>query len=173
MKMKRASHARILGLDIRSRRIGYAAFELPARLVDFGVTRFKSAEAATMRLASVLLTIQPSTVILRKISLTSSRNCPGTIAIQRVTRRLARRSAIKVAFVSERKLRAYFGAKGASTRYQIASFLSQEYPELAWRLPRPRKPWETEYRNMSIFDAAAIGMTYLEFGVAEARTKHG
>lgn len=171
MKMKHVSRIRILGLDVRARRIGYAAFESPTRLVDFGVTRFKSVEAATMRIASLLLTIQPGTLILRKLALTSSRNCPGTMAIQRLTRRLARRSSIGVAFISNRQLWQCFNAKGASTRYQIASFLSQEFPALAWRLPRPRKPWESEYRNMSIFDAAAVGMTYLELGVRKAKTK--
>jgi RNase H-fold protein (predicted Holliday junction resolvase) len=171
--MKRVRRTRILGLDVRSRRIGYAAFEPPARLVDFGVTRFKSEEAAAIRLASLLLTVQPGALILRKISSTSSRNCPGTLAIQRLIRRLARRSSIRVAFVSERRLRACFNAEGVSTRYQVASFLSQKYPELAWKLPRPRKPWETEYRNMSIFDAAAIGMTYLGLYVGAARTKRG
>jgi len=171
--MKHVSRNWILSLDVRSRRIGYAAFEPPARLVDFGVTRFKSDEAATMRLASLLLTIRPSVLILRKILLSSSRNCPGTMAIQRLARLLARRFSIRVAFISEGKLRACFSAKGANTRYQVASFLSQEFPELAWRLPRPRRSWETEYRNMSIFDAAAIGMTYLASDVDAARTKRG
>jgi hypothetical protein len=119
-----------------------------------------------MRLASLLLTVRPGTLILRKIAVNSSRNCPGTMMNQHLARLLAHRSSIKVAFVSERKLRAYFDAKGATTRYQVASLLSQKFPELGWKLPRPRKAWETEYREMSIFDAAAIGIAYLKSGSA-------
>jgi hypothetical protein len=126
-----------------------------------------------MRLASLLLTIRPGILILRKIALSSSRNCPGTMTIQRLTRRLARRSSIRVAFISERKLQACFRAQGANTKYKVASLISREYPELAWRLPRKRKPWETEYRNMSIFDAAALGMTYLTSGIDAVRTRRG
>ena len=159
--MKRTPRNRILSLDVRSRRVGYAAFE-PPHLIDFGVARFKSEKVATLRLASLLLRIRPATLVLRKISASSSRHCPGTIANQHLARTLARRSSITVAFVSERHLQAHFDGKEMRTRYAVAEFLSRTYPELEWRLPHPRKPWETEYRNMSIFDAAALGVAYLE-----------
>jgi len=115
-----------------------------------------------MRLASLLLTVLPGTLILRKIGLNSSRNCVGTMTNQHLAQLLARRSFIKVVFVSERKLRACFDVEGATTRYQVASLLSQKYPELVWSLPRPRKAWETEDRNLSIFDAASLALAYLE-----------
>jgi RNase H-fold protein (predicted Holliday junction resolvase) len=161
MKRKPERKQRILGLDVRSRRIGYAVFEHPTRLVDFGVTRFKSNDAAVVRLATLIRNTQPDVLVLLKISSKSSRNRHGTRAIQRAARLLGGYSSIEVAFISEAKLRSCFREKGTNTKYQMASHLAQVFPELGWRLPLPRKPWETEYRNMSIFDAAALGITYL------------
>jgi hypothetical protein len=43
-------------------------------------------------------------------------------------------------------------------------------PDLAWRLPRPRKPWESEPRRMSVFDAAAIGLAYWQHETSLAPT---
>jgi len=172
--MKRAPERknRMLGLDVRSRRIGYAVFEHPARLVDFGVTRFKSTDSAMLHLAKLIRNTQPDVLILRKIPSNSSRNRPGTRTIQRLTRLLGSCSSIEVAFISEAKLHSCFRAKGANTKYQMASYLAQTFPELGWRLPSPRKAWETEYRNMSIFDAAALAVTYLAFAHETSVRKH-
>jgi hypothetical protein len=39
---------------------------------------------------------------------------------------------------------------------------SELLPELTARLPRVRKPWMSEDERMSIFDAAAMALTYFE-----------
>ena len=58
-------------------------------------------------------------------------------------------------------MRNYLTAHCASTKQQVASFLAQMFSELAWKLPSPRKPWTSERANMAIFDAAALGVSYL------------
>jgi len=63
-------------------------------------------------------------------------------------------------FVSEAMLRAHFRKREASTKQEIASLLAQDFPDLAWRLPPPRKAWQHEHRNMPMFDAVALGTSY-------------
>jgi RNase H-fold protein (predicted Holliday junction resolvase) len=152
---------RILALDVRARRIGYAAFEVPARLIDFGVTRFRSTSMAMLRLGRLIQTVRPATLIVRKIPLNSTRNVPGTRAILRLTWLVARRFSMHVSVIRKKQVGQYFSTRGAKTKYQVALSLVGMFPELEWKLPPPRKFWKGEHRNMSIFDAAALGITYL------------
>lgn len=59
---------RILAVDIRSRRFGYAVFETPAQLLDSGITRFASAETGAVRFAGLCKVFRPSLIVLRKES---------------------------------------------------------------------------------------------------------
>jgi hypothetical protein len=57
-------------------------------------------------------------------------------------------------------IRTVFASVGASTRYEIAQVISQHIDVFSHRMPRKRKPWESEDARQSIFDAAALAMTY-------------
>ena len=46
------------------------------------------------------------------------------------------------------------------TKQDAASLLAQQFPGLSWKEPPPRKRWQHEHKNMPIFDAVALGMTY-------------
>jgi hypothetical protein len=35
------------------------------------------------------------------------------------------------------------------------------FPEIGWKLPPKRKPWESEHYSMSIFEALETAVTYL------------
>ena len=50
--------------------------------------------------------------------------------------------------------------KGTSGKYETALSLIRAFPQLEWKLPPRRKPWQPEHRNMCIFDAVAIGVAY-------------
>jgi hypothetical protein len=159
-KSRTANH-RLLALDVRPHRLGYAVFETPARLLDFRVTRFDSPHAGALRAASLVGKFGPTTVVLRKIGQRSTRNRPLTRATIRLISRQTRHSSIQVAVVSNRQVTISLGGGRRLTKHQIASLLAQAFPELVWRLPQPRRPWEPEPWNMSIFDAVALGVTYL------------
>jgi hypothetical protein len=45
-------------------------------------------------------------------------------------------------------------------KYSIASAVITRFPELRYKLPSKRKIWKPEDHQMSIFDAAAAGLTY-------------
>src|SRR5713226_6758614 len=153
--------SRFLAMDVRPRRVGYAVFETPGLLLDFGVTRFISSAQARIRTGRLLRTAQPMVVVLRGIAQRSRRNRRRTKAIMQIIRRQAKSSSLKVAFVSERALRDCFRQHAKSTKYQVAISLAVAFPELAWRLPPRRKAWETENWQMAIFDAVALGVAHI------------
>ncbi len=163
-----STNHRVLALDVRPHRLGYAVFETPARLVDFGVTRFESLHAGVRRVTALVGRFGPTTVVLRKIARRSTRNRPLTRTVIRLISRQARRSSIFVAFVGDRQVRVSLGNDRTLTKHQAASLLARAFPELAWRLPQPRQPWEPEHWNMPIFDAVALGVSYLASQNAES-----
>ena len=152
---------RVFALDVRSKRLGYAAFER-GTLLDVGVVRFESPLAAKSRLQIFMRRFRPGIVALRTLSRKSSRNCKGTRAILRIVRRVAQYSSVCLVLIREKGIRGRFLELGATTKYQIALFLVEAFPTLASRLPPPRRPWRGEHRNMAIFDAVALGFVYLD-----------
>lgn len=154
---------RILGLDVRPHRLGYAGIEPPARLFDFGASRFDSLRAGELRLAFILKSARPQVLVLRRISPRGWRDRPRTRRLQRLARHLARHSSIETALVNEKQLVGYFRTEGARTNYEIASSLARRFPELAYRLPRRRKPWDPQSRRMLIFDALSLAIVYVGF----------
>jgi hypothetical protein len=76
-------------------------------------------------------------------------------------RRRAKQHNVEIISIRPATIRRYFGRYNAATKYQIAQSVATLLPELAWKLPRNRKPWETEHHRMPIFDAAAVVVTHL------------
>jgi len=155
---------RILALDIRAYQIGYVGVAIPNRLLAFGVARFTSRLVGLARLTVIMRRIHPTALVLRKISARSARNTAGAKVLLRSAWLAAHRSALAVSMIRDRQVRDHFGTLGVTTKYQVALFLTKQFPELEWKLPPPRKAWKREHPNMSIFDAAALAMTYLAPG---------
>lgn len=153
------ANLRVLGMDIRPRRLGYVCLEGRDSALESGVTEFASIAEARRRIEIILEKLCPTVLVLRHITPRTKRDEPKTRAMQRLASKLATRNFVEVVFITKRKLKSHFPSE-ARTKYQIASLLAQMYPELAWRLPLRRKPWLPEHRNMLIFDAAALVVTY-------------
>lgn len=159
--IKPVENHRILAIDVRPQKVGYAVFENSARLLDAGTRKMKSSVLATARTAALINESKPSVLLLRRILRGSARNRPRTRMLQGLITRLAAGSHVEVAFVSETELREYFRAQGLRTKYEIAILLAKEFPDLAWKLHEERKIYDGEPWSMVVFDAAALGVAYL------------
>ena len=49
-----------------------------------------------------------------------------------------------------------FAQGGRWNTHEVAQAIAKRFPELAWHLPRKRKPWQSEPKKQLIFDAAAL-----------------
>jgi hypothetical protein len=156
--------SRILVMDLRADRIGYAAFELPMRLIDYGASRFDSLEAARARVDFLLGIFRPSALVLRKIRIRSTRRRPRWRSILRAIQSHARGISLLTFWVSEPALRRFFQGFHCRNKFQVAALLSNSFPELASKLPPKRKPYEPEPWTMTYFDAIALGVVYLAGG---------
>jgi len=108
----------------------------------------------------ILKTYSPYAVIIRGVTDTAAN--PRRRKVAMAIRRRAKKYSMDIISIGDAAIRSYFGRHGATTKYQIAQRVATMLPELAWKLPRNRKPWESEHYRMSIFDAAAIVIAHLE-----------
>jgi hypothetical protein len=152
---------RILVLDLRADRIGYAVFEASNRLLDYGASRFDSPGTAKARVSFLLRIFHPSVAVLRRVRSRSTRQNARWTCGLRIIRAELKRFAVPVKSVTERSLKQFFKEFGCRNKFEVAALLAQRYPELTWKLPRKRKAYEPEPWTMTYFDAISLGVVYI------------
>jgi hypothetical protein len=160
--MPKLSIQRVLSLDLRARRFGYVVFEGPHALLDWGTRTHAEGESSLLehRLNSLRSMFAPSIILVRK---TRETHPGGQSMIRhplRAVKALAKRVMVVVRVIEGSSLRTYFAKEAKVNKHEIAKMVADQFPELSWRLPPKRKPWETEPARQSIFDAASLGVFY-------------
>jgi hypothetical protein len=152
---------RILAVEIRADRLGYAVLETPTQLRDFGTVWFESHVAARSRIARLIRFYQPSVLVLRGGIARYPRNMRKRKALARIARGEARKVAVPTARVSELEFSSFFEQYSCRDKYDVAAVLVGRFPDLSWRLPSRPKFYDPEPRPMLYFDSIALGATYL------------
>ena len=158
---------RLLALEVRPQRIGFVVLQGTTKLLDWGIRMHDKNDVpsvACARVATLMNLYSPTVMVIRR----RDTSTPLRSAISDIVATLtaeARRRSICCRFVTVKEVRCFFSRHNGTTKHAIASLLSGWYPDLAWRLPRKRRAWESEPFSMALFDAAAAAVTY--FGITE------
>jgi hypothetical protein len=156
MASKRSNRRRVLAIVPHSKGIGFAVFEGPARPIDWGVKRITGDKnaASLSKCDQLFADVEPDVLILE--DLTNSRRCTRvTRLIKRMSRR-AQQHGLDVVHIGRHDVMAFFSTFEAQTKQEVATVIAASLPALRPRLPKPRKPWQSEDYRMSIFQAAAL-----------------
>jgi hypothetical protein len=157
---------RLLAVEIRSRKFGFAAFEGSERLLDWGVRWYVKTKSplnamVSSRIRSLLILHTPSIVVTRRRNHYSANNRRIAQVIDLI-RAESRRNSAKFVALTARHVQSHFESHGLKTKNEIATGLSQRFDELSWKLPvHPDKSYQSEAPSLVIFDAAATGIAYL------------
>jgi hypothetical protein len=157
------ANERMLCLDVRASRSGFAVFAGVDRLIDFGVTRYSRQRGpinmALRRSFQRLVQLHsPSLIVFRLPSrVPDERNQRAKVAV-RILRREANRQSIPMRLVSRERIREFFKVRGLRNKQRIAVYLAEMFADLARKVPQIRKKWQPEKFNMSVFDAVAAGV---------------
>jgi hypothetical protein len=163
--MSRPETPRLLALNVRAGRVGYAVFEGPKCLLDWGTRAIPSDRLQKMRdkrslITSLIGSCDPSVIAVyqarRKGDVDSRRM---QMIIKLVAMEASSRS-IPVVSTHAAEIRNAFRMFRATNKYEMAAAAAGVYPEIFWKLPPSRKQWESEPRAMLVFDAIAAGFTY-------------
>lgn len=158
------SDTRVLAIDPTTKGFGFAIFEGPERLIDWGVAyvgREKNA-GALRRVTAFIRRYDPDVVVIEDHSSRTCRRRERARNLLKAISLLASTHSIVTHRVSVRTVRIVFSAIGVTTKYPIAAALASRYPELAPLLPRKRKPWMSEDDRMAVFDAAAFAVAHFQ-----------
>jgi hypothetical protein len=169
--MSTTQPTRILAVEIRAARLGYAVFETPKQLRDFGALLFASPRTARRRMARLLHLYRPSVLVLHGVGARYPRDMQARKVTARIARDEARKLAITTARISEPAFKSFFAQYSCRDKYDVAAVLARWHPDLAWRVPPRPKFYDPEPRAMLYFDSIALGVTYLEL-VCRDRQKH-
>ena len=152
------SHStRILTLDVHPLSFGFVVTEGPDRLIDWGVRSFRHGVNAvkvpmSRKLALLLDEYRPDVLVVREPRAGISRRMK-LIAKSAAARRILFHT------IPTESMRATFPDSDRN-KHEIATAVAAHYPELSPCLPAKRKPWQSEKYGMSVFEAAALGLTY-------------
>ena len=161
----RSSIRRIVALEIRASKIGFAAFEAPSKLLDWGA-RSTGSSALTHVVAERIRTLfefyRPSIVVVRERDPKRKRERRTLKRIREIISRETKKHSARFSAISSQEFRAFFDSRAVKTKYGIASEMAKRFDELSWKLPRQRKSYESESPSLAVFDAVATGIVFLE-----------
>lgn len=158
---------RILAIDARRSRFGYALFEGPTLLLDWGASAIPpqlatrvAVEIAHKRVASLIRLSCPAAIVVKRTRRTKTGNAAKSGQVLRAILRAATTFEIPVHFLQGKDVQEAFQSLHGRTKDEIAAALVGIFPELLVRLPPQRKAWESERHAMIVFDAIATGFAY-------------
>lgn len=141
---------------------GFVYMENARKLIDYGSVRVNPISNGKImgRIKRSLEYLRPSIVVVQEPDGLSSRT--GS-RVSRLVKRIAEFAAndnLKVVQYSRDQIREVFEQFGAVTKYEISQILLTEFKELETKSPKKRTLWASEDRNMAIFDALSLAITW-------------
>jgi len=154
----------VLAVHPTTRGFGWVLFEGSMSAVDWGIASSKRASNARLlaRFERLLRRYEPAALVLEEFEGQTRK----VDRIQRLCRgmvHLAACAGMETPAYHRRVIRTVFASVGASTRYEIAQAIAQRIDALSHRMPRCRRVWEKPDHRQSLFDAAALAVTYFAF----------
>jgi hypothetical protein len=162
MQVGRRDDHRVVAIDPTSRGFGFVVLEGPGFLVDWGTRDLARAdsERALSHVAALVHHYRPDAVVLEDVVAAGARRRHRVQALINAIGTLAASGGVAVEKVSRLQVHRVFARAEATTKHRIAGVIADHFPELAPRLPPPRRAWMSEDARMSIFDAAALALTH-------------
>lgn len=149
---------------------GWIAFEGPFAPYDWGLVIVRGADknARCLRKAERLLDrFKPETLVLEAFEKRRSARADRITLLGRGLVALAAERSVEVAVYTRGEVKACFASVGAVSRQEVAEAVSRSVPGLTHRLPKPRRPWQTENPRMALFSAAALVLTHYQYAASQ------
>jgi len=156
---------RLLALEVRASRLGFAVFEGPTKLLDWGVRSFERGNktlrsSVSDRIGILLAFHRPFAVVMRGRTYHSVSQKRVFVNIVSAIGAEARRNSTKFIVLTARQVQTCFAPGGQIAKHDIAVNLAKQFEELSWKLPHRRKSYQSEAPVMVVFDAVANGIAF-------------
>ena len=165
MTQQRTKVERIVGVFPTTHGFGYAIFEGPLRLIEWGVKHIPNREQADnlKKFEALLEWYEPDLVVFENAAGEGSHKSKRIGSLIRAMARRACKCGVPLTGYSRARIREAFSQVDAATKHEIAVEIANSFVELAPLVPNKRKAWTTEEARMGIFDAASLVLTHFHF----------
>ena len=152
----------VLAVHPTARGFGWVIFESPLSPIDWGNASAKTGRHAKLlaRFERILKRYDPAILVIEQFEGSGAARADRIQDLCRSMVHLAACKGMETPIYSRAVIRTVFTSIGASTRYETAQAIAQRIDAFSHRMPRYRKPWLPEDPRQSLFDAAALALTY-------------
>lgn len=160
--------ALVLAIQLFHRGFAYVLFEGPESPFDWGTKEIKHKDKNTGTLVEAKRLIdryRPEVLVMSADAGTPSRRTARIRKVSRMLAHLAAAEYLDVHRCSKSDVKACFASVGARTKQEIAKAIATQIPAFAHRLPRVRRDWMGGDSRQSLFNAAALALTYYGRGI--------
>lgn len=153
---------RVLAIDPCTQGFGLAVLEGADQLIAYEIKEAKGDknDVCLKKIADLMKYYQPDVVVLENPTGEGSRRSARVQKLIGETMKLASIKKIKTRRFSRSQIRRAFSSSEVLTKHQIASAIARQLPEIASKLPKPRKSWQSENERMNIFDAISLALCF-------------
>jgi hypothetical protein len=141
---------------------GWVLFENPNTVVAWSLVHARAGRDMRLikRFIRLLDRYEPAVLVLESFRADCSRRNPRIRELCHTMTHEANSRGISVSVFDREIVQMVFAKHGAATRDEIAQVISEHIPAFAHRRPRTRKSWRSDDSRRSLFDAAALAITY-------------
>jgi len=141
---------------------GFVYMENARKIIDFGSVRVSPLSNGKIveRIKQSINYLRPSIIVLQDAEGMHSRTGKRVIKLIKRIIDFSKSENLEVVQYSRDQIRQVFEQFKAITKYEIANVLITEFKELESKLPKKRSLWTSEDRNMAIFDAISLAITW-------------
>jgi hypothetical protein len=141
---------------------GWVVFESPNSVLDWGTASARPKRSARLiaRFDRILKRYEPSVFVLEEFGEDVPRRGKNVRSLCREMLHRAACAGCETQVFRRSQIRACFDELEEMTRHDIAVAIADRLDELALRLPPVRTPWSSQDPRQSLFDAAAVALTY-------------
>jgi Holliday junction resolvasome RuvABC endonuclease subunit len=159
----------VLALHATSHGFGYVLFEGPFAPHDWGAVTARNNKSTTClgKLEKLLDRFAPECLILEEFGRDLSQRRERLSRLYRSMASVAASRSIDVFVYTKAQIQACFVTVGARTRHEIADAIARQFEIFRHKLPKARKPWESEKRGMALFSAIALILTHYQLGASQ------
>lgn len=153
----------VLSLCATTKGFAFTLFEAPLTPVDWGIKDIRGSDKnarAMNAIARLIERLHPTTIVIEDFEARSMRRSRRIRRLYRLVENLARCNDLEFRRYSRDVVRKCFRDSGAISRREIAQAIGSLIPVFSPHVPPMRKIWMSEDPRLSLFDAAALALTY-------------
>jgi hypothetical protein len=163
----------VLALEPNWRGLAFVMFEKEGQLVDWGVYQARVAKNTRClnKAHDLIKRFQPDYVVMEDPNGAKARRGIRVCVLLARLDAAAVRYGSTAAKISRGQIYRQFSMFGVGSKDDIAVAVAAMLPQLAARLPKRRRIWESEHSAIGVFEAAALAITFYALEADPGRSK--